>query len=221
MQRPKKKTLTPAAAAANNICLSQTPGGTGALVLNGAAVAGGKATLDMPRRVLITNAGNDSARSFTITGTADGEKVISEVLKGTNTATATSLKDYLTVTSIVVDAACAAALTFGTNATAGGGLVCMSSPWIPILRESWEVGFDVILAAGSTINYTVEFTLDYIDNPVNPVDTYFNPFPHSVVAAKTANAADSFVFVISAIRVTINSYTVGASIDFHVRAASA
>lgn len=212
-QRAKQKTLAPAAAAANNICLTQTPGGAGALTLNGAAVTGGVATLDIPRRVLITNAANDSARSFTITGTADGEKVISEVLKGTNTTTATSLKDYKTITSIVVDAATAGALTFGTNATAGAALACMSTPWVPISRSMLDTSFQVIVTG--TLNYTVEYTNEFIGAPGAAIDTYLNPFPHATIAAKTDNQAGAFE-PISACRATINSYTAGATLTFTV-----
>lgn len=220
-QRPKQKILAPAAASANNICLSQTPGGAGALTLNGAAVTAGVATLDMARRVLLTCAGNNSARLFTITGTADGERVISEVLAGTNTLTSCTLKDYKTITSIVIDGASTGAVTVGT-ASAAAVLPAVnyaaSSPWIPITREAWEVGFDVIVTG--TINYTVEYTADYMTAPGLAVDTYFNPFAHPVAVNQTGNIINSVDFPIAAIRVTINTYTAGATLTFNVRAAT-
>lgn len=219
-QRPKQKVLAPAAASVNNICLTQTPGAAGALTLNGAAAnAGGtKATLDMSRRIAFISGGNIAARVFTITGTADGERVISETVTGVNNNTVTTLKDYLTVTSITVDAACAAALTVGTNATAGAGLACASSPWIPITRDAWEVSFSAIVTG--VINYTVEFNTDYMHVPGQSTDPYFNPFPHPSIFNKTANDFGSIDFPISAIRITINSYTTGATLTFNVRAAA-
>src|ERR1700691_2559563 len=67
-----------ASASANNIALSQTPGAAGALTLNGSTVTGAVATLDNPRRVLITTA--DTTHTFTVTGTTPTGATISEVV---------------------------------------------------------------------------------------------------------------------------------------------
>lgn len=215
-QRVKKIILTPAAAAVNNICLSQTPGAGGALVLNGSTVAAGVATLDMPRRVAIISGGNLSGRTFVITGlAADGDNVITETLVGPNNATVTSLKNYLKVTSITIDAAAGAALTVGTNATAGAGLVCLSSGWVPLSMAGWGTGFDVIVTG--VANYTVEITNDSIFTAALPQDVYHTPFPHPSIVGKTGNEIGSVDIPVYAIRLTVNSYTAGATLTFSVR----
>ena len=52
---------------ADSISQSQTPSGAGNLTINGAKASGGVATFDSARQVTITSAGNDSARTFTVT----------------------------------------------------------------------------------------------------------------------------------------------------------
>src|SRR4051812_33415348 len=95
------------AASTTNICLAQTPLAAGNLTLNGALVTAGVAILDTQRRVGITSAGNETARTFTIYGTDDAGTVISEAVTGANVGVASSLRDYKRVTRITVDAATA------------------------------------------------------------------------------------------------------------------
>ena len=79
--RPIVVTVGPlAAASANNIALSQTPGGAGALTLNGSLVVGGVAILDVPRQVRITTTADETAKTFTIKGTDWAGSPISEVM---------------------------------------------------------------------------------------------------------------------------------------------
>ena len=111
--RPVTVSVGPlAAAVANNIALSQTPGAAGAVTLNGSLVTGGIATLDNPRRVLITTA--DTTTVFTVTGTTPTGSVITESFKVVAGSSYTKL-DYKTVTSITVNQGTTAALTVGTR----------------------------------------------------------------------------------------------------------
>lgn len=101
---------------ANNVAQSQTPSGAGSLTLNGTLVASGVAYLGRMRRIYLTCAGNESARTFTITGTgwgAGGIYAVKETLTGPNVSVIASQKEYYTITSIAVDAATAGALTVG------------------------------------------------------------------------------------------------------------
>ena len=83
--RPITVALGPlAAAAANNICLTQTP--TAAFTLNGALVVGGIAILDVPRRVLVTTTGNESAKTITIIGTDVNGNTQTELMTGPTAA---------------------------------------------------------------------------------------------------------------------------------------
>ena len=200
--RPITVTVGPlVAASANAICLSQTPS-AGALTLNGASASGGVATLDTARRVLITCTGNESAKTFTISGTSWSGSTQSEILAGTNASTSQSVLDYKTVTSITISATAANALTVGTNAVA-------SSPWVAL--DSWAMPMTAIQCTVSgTANYTVQQTLDDPNSLISPVApalvTWVNHPDANLVGASTTvqgNYGYAPVFV----KVTLNSGT--------------
>jgi hypothetical protein len=147
-----------AAASANNIALSQTPAGAGALTLNGSLVVAGVAILDNPRRVLITTA--DTTHTFTITGTIADGSIISESFKVVAGSTASQL-DYATVTSITVSGGLTGAVTVGTNGIA-------STPWVRL--DEWCAGSTSIqIDVTGTVNYTVQSSNDDPNSPTNPV----------------------------------------------------
>jgi hypothetical protein len=157
--RPIISTVGPlTAASANNIALSQTPGAAGALTLNGSTVTNGIATLDQARRVLITTA--DTTHTFTVIGTTPTGTVISEIV-GPITTSAATTQDYLTVTSVTINAAATAAVTVGTNGVA-------STPWMRM--DEWarpEISIQCNISG--TVNYTVQGTLDDPNSSTNPV----------------------------------------------------
>lgn len=87
-------------------------------VINGTLVTASVALLTTARRVTIVSAGNDSATTFTITGTDRNGNVFSEALLGTNAGTATSVHDFLTVTAVKSSVAAAGAgASIGTSNT--------------------------------------------------------------------------------------------------------
>src|SRR5689334_7496172 len=120
---------------ANSICASQTPGGAGALTINGTlavtqevagagmppqgAAVSATVRFSEPKRVYITCAGNNSARTFTIVGTLQSSTtfgpgaVISETLTGANTNTVASSKLYSTIISVSINGASTGAVTVG------------------------------------------------------------------------------------------------------------
>src|SRR4051812_37218667 len=100
MARSTSVTMTLTAGDDDGIFLAADPGNNAVLTLDGAFVTAGVATLDIPRRVIITSAADDTAKSFVITGTDRYGNVISETLIGANTAAATSVRDYKTVTGV-------------------------------------------------------------------------------------------------------------------------
>ena len=106
------------AADPDGIATSQTPSGAGNLTINGAKASGGVATFNAARQVTITSAGDDQARTFTITGTDVNGNALTEAVAGADTAAATSTKHFLTVTQIAVDDATAGAVTAGMNTSA-------------------------------------------------------------------------------------------------------
>ena len=151
-----------AAASANNIALSQTTAGAANLTINGGLASGGVATLDVPRRVLITNVGNDSAITFTVYGTWMGGQTISETLQGTSGSTVATTVDFKTVTRIAVSGATSVSgVTVGTNGVAG-------SSWVRL--DSWANAQTAIQCnATGTVNYTVQVTMDDPNDPTDPV----------------------------------------------------
>lgn len=190
------------AASANAICLSQTPAGAGALTLNGALVSGGVAILDAARRVLITAAADESAKTFTITGTSYNGRVQSETVNGPNATTAQSVLDYKTVTSVTISAAAAGAITVGTNGVA-------SSRWVRL--DSWafsQVGIQVDVSG--TINYTVQQTFDDpndLSNPVTPANVIWVNSSDSAVVSKAVDAQSSYAYAPTYVKITANSGT--------------
>lgn len=151
-----------AAASANNIALSQTVTGAANVTLNGALVTSGVAYLDKPRRVLITNIGNDSGITFTVYGTWIGGQTISETVQGTSGSTVATTLDFATVTRVATSGSTSASgITVGTNGVAG-------SRWVRL--DNWADAQTAIQCdASGTVNYTVQVTMDDPNSPTNPV----------------------------------------------------
>lgn len=120
--------------AATSICAAQAAGGAGALTINGTlaqtnnpAGAGGTyqtapsayVQFPTPVRVYITNAGDDSGDTFTITGTIQTPGtfgpgiVVSETVTGANANTVASSKLYSRITSISTSGASAGNVSVG------------------------------------------------------------------------------------------------------------
>jgi hypothetical protein len=151
-----------AAASADNIALSQTVAGAANVVLNGALVTGGVAYLDEPRRILITNVGNDAGVTFTVYGTWIGGQTISETVQGTSGSSVATTLDFATVTRVATSGSTSASgITVGTNGVSG-------SRWVRL--DSWADAQTAIQCnASGTVNYTVQVTMDDPNSPTNPV----------------------------------------------------
>lgn len=207
MANPTVFTKQLGAASSNNIALSQSPG-TAALTLNGAAVAGGVATIDTAsaansspgRRVIITSGGNDSGINWTVVGTNVGGNQITDVFPGSNGGVAQSNIDFVTVTSITPSAAVASTVISGTNGVGSSRWIVLNNATTPM-----NVGFAVELVSG-VVNFSVQHTYDDPNNLPAGVLTPV-PFNHPVVATTDATADGSYTTPIAAIRVLINSGT--------------
>ena len=153
---PLSKTLTKTmiAAVANGVCLSQSGTAGTALTIAGSLSSGGVATFDTPRRVIVTSAGNDSANSFTITGTDRYGRTQVEVLTGANTTFAQTLRDFSTVTKVVPTSNTASTVTVGTNG------VGSTDVWV---LDSWAnpqvVNYSAV-GTGSNTSYIMEIAID-------------------------------------------------------------
>lgn len=150
-----------AAASGNNICLSQTPVGAGALTLNGSAVVSGVGVLDAARRVVVTSTANETGRTFTITGTSYNGRVQSETITGANVGASQSALDYNTVTSVTISGAASGAVTVGTNTVA-------STRWLRL--DEWaHAQVSIQCDVTGSVVYTVQQTLDDPNDLTNPV----------------------------------------------------
>jgi hypothetical protein len=199
--RPITVTVGPlAAAAANAICLSQTPV-AGPLTLNGATVVGGVAVLDTARRVLFTCAASEVANTFTITGTDWAGNPISEVVPGP-AATAVTALDYATVTSITISGNAAGAITVGTNGVAG-------SKWVRL--DEWALPQTAIqVNVDGTVNCTVQQTLDDPNSPWAPVpaaDVVWINHPDTNLVGIVGDVQGNYGYAPTFARVVLNSGT--------------
>jgi hypothetical protein len=157
-------------------------GGTGTYTVNnsqtfssGTIYGAVVATLDTARRVLITTSGNESSRTFTITGTDANGNIQSEVVTGPNVANAYTNLDFKTVTAVVINGSASGAVTIGTNNIA-------SSPWVRFDDYALsQAAIQCTLTNSAT--YTVQQTLQDPNSPTNSVNAY------SVVWINSSDAA--------------------------------
>lgn len=174
---PIRVTLNPAAASANNIVTTITPTSGTKLTLNGTTVSGGVATLDIPRRVLLTYGNEASARTMTIFGTDRNGNAISEILAVPSGAGGTvyTQQDFLTVTeALPLGGGWTAAMTLGTNAVA-------STQWF--YREWSQIGKMGVLVSIPASGPTVQLEVTW-DDPNASQETYpygVSPEPQSAV----------------------------------------
>lgn len=208
--RPFSSKVGPLVApAANNIGLSQTPGATGVVLLNGSLAvavpnAGTQAVLDTYRRVLITTAGNESAKTMTIVGTTHGGLITTEVMAMANAGTTFSTLDFKNIISMTMSSAAAGAITVGTNGVA-------NSDWFPVdAYANGEIALQVTVSG--TVSYTIQSTLDDPNNPQNPATitpygvTWVSSADTTVVTA-TATAQSNYLMPPRYIRALLNSQT--------------
>ncbi len=188
-----------AAASANNIALSQTPAGAGAMTLNGSLVTAGVAVLDNPRRVLITTA--DTTTKFTINGLTTTGTLLTETFLVASGATYSQL-DYAKVTSITVNQGTTAAVTVGTNGVA-------STPWVRF-DDYAPAPASIQCVVTGTVNYTVQQTLDdpnSATNPVLPSAVTWVATSDTAAVGATGSVQTNYAFAPTFARVLLNSST--------------
>jgi len=193
-----------ATASANAVCLSQTP--SAAFTINGALATGGVATMDTPRRVLFTTAGDETGKTIALTGTDRTGNVISETLAAPNVSTVASVLDYATVTAISISSAAAGAITVGTNGVAASSWVRFDE-WAP---SSVSIQVNV----SGTVNYTVQQTLDDPNSPTNAVSASLMTWvshPDSNLVGATSAVQGNYAYVPVYARVLLNSGTGSAT----------
>jgi hypothetical protein len=167
------------------------------------------ATLDKPRRVLLTSGGADSGMTFTVNGTNWSGLPISEVIAGGASVAVYTLSDFKTVTGIWPSAATASTITVGTNAIA-------SSP--PIWLDKFALAPTALeVDASGTVNYTVQQSLND-PNVIGYGSMNWVNHPDSAFVAATATAQGNYAYIPNVTRITLNSGS--GSITYSVLQAS-
>lgn len=159
------------------------------------------ATLDTQRRVIITSGSNDTGINFTVNGAGDNGVAISDTFAGASGGAAASSRDFKTITSITHTGSVAGTLTVGTN---GVG----STPWVGLNwhAQPFNVELAAIVLAGSTVNYTYEYTYDDPNNLPSGVSNPYT-FTHPTLVALAASADGQMNDPVNAVRLTVNSGT--------------
>lgn len=208
--RPKTITVALSALDANGVAEAQAPASGGSFTLNGALVAGGVATMDIPRHVSISSSADESANTITITGTDRNGNVITEAIAA-GSASAVGSKNFATITSASIS------ISASGDIILGAADEC-ESRWYPVDHSNdHEIGFGVRIDSGASLTFTVQHTyyndfqrLNNVDKSVDETDDVV-AFSHGTVASKTANTDGSYTEPVTAIRLKVTGHTSGSA----------
>jgi hypothetical protein len=203
--RPVTFARTLAAAAVGAVCASQTVGIPGnPLLINGTLATNGVAQLGAQQIIGITSGGNIAGVVFTVTGTDDQNRIISETITGVNTNTVNSVLNYRTITSIIASAVVASAITVDTVALG-------ASSAIP-LDLYLQNGHTVSVAVSGAVTYTVQVTNDnpYGSNPSVPLN--WVPHPVGTLVGATTSQLGTTANAYRAVRLLTTTGTGTATI---------
>jgi len=173
-------------------------GATAAAVTVGTNGTAQIADLGTARQVLLTFGTDDSANSYTITGTNSGGNPLTETVAGGAT-TATTTNHFQSVTQITAAGTSAGTVKIGTN---GVG----SSEFVSLNYHAQPVNISVASIVDGTINYTVQWTYD------DPNKVIPNWFDDATAASKTASIVTTMNDPVFGSRVLVNSETAPASV---------
>lgn len=191
----------------DDIAANQTTAGAAALTLNGADIVAGEwVSIDgMAHQIAGESAGNISTVTFTIAGFSDllRTRAITDTITSINANAVESTKYFAVITSITADGA------VGTNVHFGAVDEAVSEP---IIAASGDLPISIQVDVTGTIDYTVEHTNSDIHD-VTRTPVYI---ANADLTTKTANDDASYVAPIIAVRVKINSYSSGATINLHM-----
>jgi hypothetical protein len=185
-----------AAAVANGIAQDQQLGAAGDLALNGSLVdADGVAQLGSQRQVILESGGNIATVVFTVTGTDDQGRTISEDVTGINGSSEVTVLNFATVTQIAANDAFASDVEVGTT---GVG----ASQEVPLDQYISPFNVSLFLGIIGTVDVTVQFTGDDVfgDAP-GP----FSWLDHPNLTNITADDDATFISPVSACRLLTNS----------------
>jgi hypothetical protein len=185
------------AAVNNAVCLDQTRVGAGALNINGGSAVGGVATFNAAYVVTVTSTGNDSTRTYTITGTNAAGNALTETITGPNATTVSTTGAFLTVTGVSV----VGGGTVGT-VRVGFGSSGVTAPLPLDIHGRPDVSLQVVVSG--TVTWTVQQTLD---NPFTVNMPTYLDHPDANMVSQTVNRQGNYAYVPAAVRLRITSGT--------------
>jgi VCBS repeat-containing protein len=193
--RPVIITRSLVAADANGIAENQTTAGAADLVLNGALVAGGVAVLGAQRKVAAASTGNIATVIFTVYGTDDASRVITDTITGVNNNSVSTVLDFATVLRVTTSAA------VGTNVEIGTSAVGAAMP-VPLDVYLDPFNTSLFLDITGTVNVTVQYTgnANVLTSP-GP----FVWYDHSDLTGVTADDVGTIISPVTAVRLLTNS----------------
>ncbi len=183
------------AADPNGIFLDQGSTTDVPLTLNGAFVTAGVAQLDAQRRVELESAANLSAINYTIVGTDEQGRPITETIVGPNVGVSATTLDFFTVESITPDGTDAGLMEGGTNGVGG------SIP-IPVDKNVTPTSIGLGIVITGTVDVTVQHTFDDVFAGASTIFTWFD---HPTLVNVVANGDGNLAFPPTAVRLLTNS----------------
>ena len=160
---------------ADGISAAASVGNNAALTIGGALASGGAVALDSGRVVTILSAGNDAAKSFTVTGTDVNGDAQTESITGANAGTATGSKYFKTISGISAVGNPAGNVSAGINNSAadvifagrarlqGINMVCSATAGTLNFLKTSPIGTNVF-KLGSVASATVTRDITVPDN---------------------------------------------------------
>ena len=129
-----------------------------------------------PTTVNITSVGNDSGRTFTVTGTNTADGAVTDTITGANAGTATGDQIFKTVTQIAVNGASAGNVSAGPAESADAIGTATS-----IGTSGSMVATDAAVAAGEAYFYWIRFVSEEgVAGPFNSLSAICSDFKSSV-----------------------------------------
>lgn len=123
--------------------------------------------MDTARRVMFSSTGDDSTLTLIFTGKIEGGQIVSEAVRGSTASglAATTLTDFLSLTSVTASSAVNIAQIIGTSSVGGTPWKVVNTAVTPI-----AIGAAITLSSsGSAMTGQIDMTLD------DPMRTYANP----------------------------------------------
>lgn len=180
MAIPQIVSIVPVAAVADDICLAQTKASAGTLTLNGAKAG---TTFDFARKIDIASSANIAARVFTVVGTDQNGRAITDTVTGINNSTVQTTKYFQTVTSVSVDA------SFSANNVTVGTSDDISTKTYP-LNHYDEIAAQVTVGLVSgTATWSIQETFSALDGTTDS-EVWITPTAHSGKSASLSAPID-------------------------------